>query len=740
MGRIWRNRVQRSKMKNAMIQDYKCALKKYVILLSWGLVGLMSPPLQAQEGGGDQLPRNERAELLDIFRADGDRLITLPEHLGIVNDMASVGIAHDYVGVIDGLWAPPYVASDFFLEPRLFGERVKTDHYTWLPYQTNRVGMINGIRLTTASTLIFGMRAGVLSMTLENTTKDVQDIPIQIIANGPDTYRVTLDYRDKKNDWGFGTTRSSTPVETVVDEKGISRVQSKYAVAIAGNVDGLVWQQATRRFHANLNLSAGGKITMHIVFAVGEIGNALAERNSILANPDQYIQDATEHYIYEVRDIFAKLPSLHSDNKALEQLYNRSLSILVLNKFQIPEFALHPYYATGSIKGGCYKDYLWNYAAVSEILPLVDPEADKKHILQFIRSGGLYNGHSFDPITGEGTGSWYPVNQNLIIKLIYDYVKNTGDVAFLDVEVAAGETVLDHAVRNALHLSDRSKPEKLVDYGPRGDHLELRREFTYNHIMPDLNGLRYKNYERVSELCALAGDRQPDLMRRAREIKKLLKEQLWSPTEKWFAYADEKGNKEMRYTIQMFYLLNSDVIDEEIERGLLSHLNESEFFSEYGFHSMSKKDVAYDQVDIDNGGGGSCTLFPPQIAQLLYDAGKPEIADDIMRRILWWGERLPYFGDSQVANEIDYRRDTPLQADIGTISVATTILFGMAGITPELDGSISINPTSRLLGNFEIKGLNLLGKTIDISRRGDEFQVRCNGKRHTSKVGRPVEL
>src|SRR5690606_12315894 len=120
-------------------------------------------------------------------------------------------------------------------------------------------------------------------------------------------------------------------------------------------------------------------------------------------------------------------------------------------------------------------------------------------------------------------------------------------------------------------------------------------------IMPDLNGLRYKNYERVSELCALAGDRQPDLMRRAREIKKLLKEQLWSPTEKWFAYADEKGNKEMRYTIQMFYLLNSDVIDEEIERGLLSHLNESEFFSEYGFHSMSKKDVAYDQVDIDNG-------------------------------------------------------------------------------------------------------------------------------------------
>ena len=92
-------------------------------------------------------------------------------------------------------------------------------------------------------------------------------------------------------------------------------------------------------------------------------------------------------------------------------MYNRSVMILLLNKFEIPEFILHPYYATGSVKGGCLISDLWSYGGVSEILPLLDPKADREHILQFIRSGALYNGSAFDPITGKSSGSLNPANQ-----------------------------------------------------------------------------------------------------------------------------------------------------------------------------------------------------------------------------------------------------------------------------------------------------------------------------------------
>ena len=89
-----------------------------------------------------------------------------------------------------------------------------------------------------------------------------------------------------------------------------------------------------------------------------------------------------------------------------------------------------------------------------------------------------------------------------------------------------------------------------------------------------------------------------------------------------------------------------------------------ELLSGFGLESMAKTDRAYDPVDYDNGGGGCFTAFPAQIAERLYKAGHPRASEDILRRILWWGERVPYWGDSFAANEIQYRRDTPLQCTI----------------------------------------------------------------------------
>src|SRR5215831_8060436 len=114
----------------------------------------------------NELPLKTGNDYLDIFMANGDSLITRPKHLGIVNEMGSVGINHEFVGDINGFWAPPYASSDFFIEPRIFGEKVKTDHYTWLPFQTKRVGEIKGVKVQSTTTLIYGMRAGVLSINL----------------------------------------------------------------------------------------------------------------------------------------------------------------------------------------------------------------------------------------------------------------------------------------------------------------------------------------------------------------------------------------------------------------------------------------------------------------------------------------------------------------------------------------------------------------------------------------------
>jgi len=720
----------------------KKASLKLATILCTAFILFSSCSQNQNEATGGKLALKTGNEYLDIFMADGDRMITRPQHLGIVNGMASVGINHDYVGVLDGLWAIPLVNSDFYLEPRLWGERIKTEHYTWLPFQTKRIGHLNGVEVKSTTTLIYGKRAGVLTLKLRNRSKEEQNIPLQFRANNPLTYRVTL---DKEPYWGFQAPRSKTEVSNQVDGKGILRVQGNHAVSLGGDLEGLWWEEPTRRFHGEIDLKPGQEKEISLAFSIETKENARQQRDDLISDVDKHIQSATDHYISEVKNVFDKLPRLTSDNKDLEQCYNRSLSIFITNKFNVPEFVLNPYYGTGSVKGGCTCNYLWNFGQVFEILQLLDPEAARNHILQFIKSGCLYSGYAFFPLTGKGFGSWYMVNQEKIIRHVYYYVKLTGDIDFLNEEVADGKTILEMMILNGTHLDDISKPVKLVDYGvdygSANSHLELRREYRYNHVMPDVNGRRYNNYIRVSELCELMGEPKPYLLERAEALKKLLKEELWDPEINWFRFIDGKGEKDVRYQAQMYKMLDSDVLDEEEKSGMISHLNDKEFLSDYGLHSMSKLDIAYDQVDIDNGGGGNCTSFTPLIIEFLYRGGDTEAADDLLSRILWWGTRMPYFSDSEPANEVDYRQDTPLQSNISSGVLSQCILFGMFGIEVAFDGTITINPVPTKLANeLDLKGLKIRGKNLDISVAGETYEVVSGDETFTANIGTPIVI
>jgi hypothetical protein len=696
----------------------------------------------------NKLPLKTGNEYLDIFIANGDSLITRPQHLGIVNGMASVGINHEFVGVIDGFWAPPYVSTDFYIEPRLFGERIKTEHYIWLPCQTTRIGKTNGIVVKSTTTLIRGIRGGVLTLNLKNTNRVKTTVPIQFIANDQFHNQVTLDYR---RDWGFQQPLSTTPAKDIIDSKGISRVQGEYAISIGGELPGLWWEEPTRRFHGTVTLSPGQEITISLAFSVEKTERAIDERNSLLKNPLESVNKSMQNYVEQVKNIFSILPKFYSDNKDLEQIYNRSLSIFITNKMEVPEFVLNPYYPTGAVKGGCLANYLYEFGQVREILPLLDPPADRAQILEFLKKNCVNEHYATYPITGEPFGAWYMVNHEKITGQVYHYLQFTGDTGLLRVKVKDNKTVLDLMVDFALFGDDTTKPVSLLDYtkfGESNDHLELRKTnegLIYDFIIPDVNGRRYWTYDKVSQMCKLAGESRPYLMQRAADLKSLLKNTLWNPEIKWFNFINGKGEKDVRWTIQMFKMFDHGadgcVLDEEEKSGLIGHLNEDEFFSRYGFHSMSKKDPAYDQVDVDNGGGGSCTTFAPLIAEFLYKDGRVQAADDIIRRILWWGNRLPYCGDSQVSNEVDYRQETPLQSDLGTGCLAQCILFGIFGVRSDFYGNISINPVkTSLANNLQIKGLKIRGKTIDVTVNAGKYEVVCDGKKISNTIGTPTRL
>lgn len=663
----------------------------------------------------------------DPFALEGAKNILEEGHFGIVNGKLTTGIPYRNVSAIQGLWAPPYVSTDFALGVTVFDQSIPTDAYTWHPFHVERKGKVEGINVESLTMLLPGMRAGVVEITLHHTEKRERTVPVAISAAG------TL---DDSRWWEFSAPASKTPTTPKVVDNALILQQDRLAIALGGR--DIRWSQSSPAGQASLVLPPEGHVKLCIALAIGPATDAAAECAAIAADPDQAVADAKAAYARQLEELFERIPRLESSSAAFRQFYTRSLVHFLMNRWDVPEFVLHPYFGTGSVRGGCVCSYLWNFGEMWEILPVFDPEISKSHIRKFLEVD-IMTHFAFEPTTGNAFGPWYMVNQEKIIGSIYYYVQTTGDAAFLG-ETVGGRTVLEHAILNAMYGDDPARPVALIDYGDSNSHLELRRGLPYNHVMPDLNGRRYENYRMAAELASLAGKPAPQLLERAEQLKTLLRITLWNGKTRWFDFQNEKGEKDTRYTVQMFKMFGSKVLDAEQVAGLLGHLNrEDEFLSEFGLHSLAKPDPAYDPADVDNGGPGACTCFPPQIAERLYKMGKPADAANILKRILWWGERMPYWGDSLVADRIDYRHDTPLQCTSDGVAVAQCVIFGMFGVRAEFNGDIRIDPhPPSFAPNMTLKGLKLRGRTLDIAVDGDRYEVRDGSNRLDSAIGRPI--
>jgi hypothetical protein len=667
-----------------------------------------------------------RADLAKVFDLDGRYILQEEEHLGVANGRLTVGINYRDVAGVSGLWAPPFVSSNFMLDGRVDGRKVPTVTWTWRPFQVERGGLIDDVAVSTATTMIYHHRAMVVSFTFRNRGRVAR--PVEFFVLG---------CLDSVRDWGFPRPGSSSQTSVRVEGRGVVLRQGNLAIVVAMDAAEWLWEVSGNLGHAFASLPAGKARTVNVVITIGSGDEAKVTADKLLEDPADAVRVANAEYVRQVGEVFEKLPTLESDNARLVRWYNRSLVHFLMNRWDVPEFLLHPYYATGSVKGGCLGNYLWNFGETWEILPLFDALATKAHIRQFLKCD-LLKHFLFYPITGEADGPWYMVNQEKIIGLIYYYVLLTGDTGFL-AEFVDGKSVRDHVLLHAMYGDGLTQPPVLIDYGVSNSHLELRRGLPYNHIMPDLNGRRYANYLRAATLCDLSGHPAPFLRERAELLKPLLKERLWDAQAQWFRFEDGQGKADLRYTVQMFKVLGTGVLDPDCEQGILSHLNDQEFLSAYGLHSLSKRDPAYDQLDIDNGGGGICTSFPPQIIERLYKAGQPKFAADILGRLLWWADTMPYWGDSIAANSHDYRRDTPLQCTFDAVAAAQCIIFGVFGVSAQLGGEIVISPHALPFARrMTLKGLKLRGRSADVRVEGDHFEVRSNGQRIRSPIGKPV--
>ncbi len=399
------------------------------------------------------------ANLTGVFDMDGRQIIQDEGHLGIINGKLTTGINYRDVAGVSGLWAPPYVSSNFMLDGRVSGEKVPTTKWTWRPFQVERQGSRGSVTVSSTTTLVYGHRVAVASFTFKNSSRAV--VPLDLFALG---------WLNSVQDWGFARPGSSTETTVRAEGRQLTLRQGQMAVVLAIDSAAWHWETSGNLGHALASLPARQSLSANVVIAIGRSEEATASVAQILADPAGSLAAARREYAHRVEEIFEKLPSFESDNAQLVRSYHRSLVHLLMNRWDVPEFVLHPYYSTGSVNGGCVANYLWNFGEAWEILPLFDTQAARAHIQQFLKCD-LLKYFYFSPITGAAGGVWYMINQEKIIGLTYYYACSPATL-LSSTSMVDGRSIRDHMVLQAMFGDDLGKPVSLIDYGPSNSHLE----------------------------------------------------------------------------------------------------------------------------------------------------------------------------------------------------------------------------------------------------------------------------
>src|SRR5690606_13246446 len=145
-----------------------------------------------------------------------------------------------------------------------------------------------------------------------------------------------------------------------------------------------------------------------------------------------------------------------------------------------------------------------------------------------------------------------------------------------------------------------------------------------------------------------------------------------------------------------------------------------------GVSSVSREDeVHYELNDPDWSGGGAYAGEGPALVQTLYQIGRGDLAWDVLRRPLWMGEHLAYFPQVHYCARPAAPAHKRANCSAG-LAGAQALIFGMAGVRPQRDGSITYRPVGPPGQCVELRGLVVRGRSIDIEMQDGCARVRVD--------------
>jgi len=335
------------------------------------------------------------------------------------------------------------------------------------------------------------------------------------------------------------------------------------------------------------------------------------------------------------------LPVLTTDNAALTRNYYMGVATLLA--IERTQFPVYPRTFVSNGERGPGTHYVWDAALSDTVMALLEPAGMKattrRWLVQNVRitqAIALTETTGYDKVHyDQMSGSGYAFNASQIFQMAFDYLRVTGDLAFLDETLENGQTVLKRMDDIATDWKTMVLPDSpLENCGENQNLLECAP--AYIHRVPSVNAQNVLMMRQAALLYDLRNNsaRAKELRADADKLVPAVLDLYKPGTGVWNGLHKNGQRVELRHCMDYIYVGNALAgnLSPTVRREMTDFVK-CELFTRDWMRAMSLKDAAATNSDRpDHGPMGAFDGWVPLTVGAMWRLGFPRDAFDFYCR------------------------------------------------------------------------------------------------------------
>lgn len=481
---------------------------------------------------------------------------------GLTNFLGTVRVDHDLTA-ISAVQFPPVSqglaqSATLFVDGRIFASWGVAVRHEWRPDRVVRSARLPGLEIETTTVCAPGRPAVVIDISVRNTGDSRRMVTLGLSLSARVT-RSEAAWLEAESPSGQTTAQTAddrmvfaAPGGEAVSVQGLDRPADYRTSGVATPDDdlevGLGGNGRGGTAAVQIAVDAGSSARVGYVHVVGTTeSDAHKDYDALVVDVPGVVASAERFWNAQLAHIFTPgndeysghLPSLETSDETLRTLYWWAALGVVWFRRDFPGNVLGRSFDTLMPNYWGTTTFIWDYSLSSLSHALLDPHEMRRQLLHWIGLD-IHAHFGSSSLTGGPVGRWYSVNDYAMTRLVHDYVRITGDRAFLDEPTPEG-TVVDSLVAWATAWRGLRRNSELADYGEIDNLLEC--VSSYTHEVASLNAANVWCMRTVADVLDLVGDDRAVELRRSAESLLPEVKALYRDGEGFFAARQPDGTE-----------------------------------------------------------------------------------------------------------------------------------------------------------------------------------------------------